>query len=57
MGRGNLYSRILLIAEAPGQTEDQTGIPFTGRSGQIFDQMLSAAGMSREEIYLTNIVK
>ncbi|HJC51534.1 MAG TPA: uracil-DNA glycosylase [Candidatus Anaerostipes avistercoris] len=57
MGRGNLSSGMLFIAEAPGQTEDQNGIPFTGRSGQIFDQMLEAAGMTREEIYLTNIVK
>lgn len=57
MGRGDLNARILLIAEAPGKTEDQTGIPFTGRSGQIFNQILSAAKMSREEIYLTNIVK
>lgn len=57
MGRGDLNSRILLIAEAPGETEDQTGIPFTGKSGQILNQILSAAKMSREEIYLTNIVK
>lgn len=57
MGRGELSSRILLIAEAPGETEDQTGVPFTGKSGQILDQILSAAKMSREEVYLTNIVK
>lgn len=57
MGKGNLHSSILFIAEAPGQTEDQNGIPFTGRSGQIFNQLLTEADMSRDEIYLTNVVK
>ena len=47
MGKGNLHSPILFIAEAPGRNEDRDGVPFTGRSGE----------MKREEIYLTNIVK
>ncbi len=57
MGRGNLKSPILFIAEGPGRTEDQSGIPFTGRSGQVFDRLLSGIHMSREDIYITNIVK
>ena len=57
MGKGNLSSPVLFIAEAPGKNEDQDGIPFTGRSGELFDRLLSEIGMSREEIYLTNIVK
>ena len=48
---------ILFIAEAPGKNEDRDGIPFTGRSGELFDRLLSEIGMKREEIYLTNIVK
>lgn len=41
----------------PGNHEDMDGVPFTGRSGELLDQLLSGAGMSREEIYLTNVVK
>lgn len=57
MGKGNLSSPILFLAEAPGRNEDRDGIPFTGRSGQLFDRLLREIGMSREEIYLTNLVK
>ena len=57
MGRGNLKSQVLFIAEAPGQNEDRDGIPFTGRSGELLDRLLAEAGMSRGEFYLTNIVK
>lgn len=57
MGRGDLKSPVLFIAEAPGQNEDRDGIPFTGRSGEMLDKLLAQAGMAREGIYLTNIVK
>ncbi len=57
MGRGNLKSPVLFIAEAPGNNEDQDGIPFTGRSGVIFDRLLAGIGFKRDEIYVTNIVK
>ena len=57
MGQGNLRSRVLFIAEAPGRNEDRDGIPFTGRSGELFDRLLDEIGMTRKEIYLTNIVK
>lgn len=57
MGRGNLHSPILFIAEAPGRNEDRDGVPFTGRSGELFDRLLGEIEMKREEIYLTNIVK
>lgn len=57
MGRGDLHLPVLFIAEGPGRNEDQDGIPFTGRSGEVFDRLLQGIGMRREEIYLTNIVK
>lgn len=57
MGRGNLKSPVLFVAEAPGWNEDRDGIPFTGRSGELLDQLLAGIGLSREEIYLTNLVK
>lgn len=57
MGKGNLHSPVLFIAEAPGRNEDRDGVPFTGRSGELFDRLLGEIEMKREEIYLTNIVK
>lgn len=57
MGKGNLHSPILFIAEGPGRNEDQDGIPFTGKSGALLDRLLSGIHMSRDEIYITNIVK
>lgn len=57
MGRGSLKSEILFIAEAPGNSEDRDGIPFTGRSGKILDELLEHIGLGREDIYLTNVVK
>lgn len=57
MGQGNLLSGILFIAEAPGAHEDRDGIPFTGPSGRVFDELLEEIGLVRQDIYLTNIVK
>ena len=57
MGRGSLRSPVLFIAEGPGRNEDRDGIPFTGQSGQMFDRLLGEIGMTRENVYITNIVK
>lgn len=57
MGRGNYHADIMLIAEAPGGQEDQEGMPFVGRSGEILDDLLRDSGLTREEIYITNILK
>ena len=57
MGRGNRKADIMLIAEAPGAQEDQQGIPFVGKSGEVLDRLLQDCGLSREEIYITNIIK
>lgn len=57
MGRGSLNSSVMMIAEAPGKTEDEQGLLFVGRSGAVLDELLACAGFSREEIYLTNINK
>ena len=57
MGRGSHEAEIMLIAEAPGAQEDQQGIPFVGRSGEILDRLLQDCGLSRDEIYITNILK
>jgi len=57
MGDGNPDADIILIGEAPGKKEDETGKPFVGASGKFLDQMLQSAGMHREDVYITNIVK
>lgn len=53
---GNPASPIMFIGEAPGEEEDRQGKPFVGVSGQLFDRMLLAAGISRQDIYISNIL-
>lgn len=56
-GNGNPNANIMLVGEAPGANEDASGIPFIGIAGNILNASLRAAGLSREEIYITNRVK
>ena len=56
-GEGPANARIVLIGEAPGAQEDETGRPFVGRSGQLLTRLLEDAGISREEVYITSILK
>lgn len=57
MGRGNHHADIMFIAEAPGAKEDEAGIPFVGPAGKLFDQLLDNCSLTRDEIYITNILK
>ena len=57
MGEGNPDADIMFIGEAPGKKEDLTGLPFIGASGKFLDQMLESAGMKREDVFITSIVK
>ncbi len=57
MGAGSSDADIIIIGEAPGKKEDELGVPFVGASGRFLDVMLDAAGMSRDDVYITNIVK
>ncbi len=58
LGGGNPFSELMLIGEGPGEEEDRQGVPFVGKSGQLLDKILAAAGFSKEEnVYITNIVK
>jgi DNA polymerase len=50
-------AHFLLIGEAPGKNEDEKGVPFAGKSGKILDECLAILGKTREEIFITNIVK
>ena len=53
---GNPKSKIMLIGEAPGANEDQEGLPFVGRAGQLLDKMLSAINLDRKKVYISNII-
>jgi DNA polymerase len=53
---GNLNAKVMLIGEAPGRDEDQQGIPFVGRAGQLLNKMLLAIKLEREDVYITNVV-
>lgn len=57
MGAGNPDAEIVLIGEAPGKQEDEQGLPFVGASGKFLNEMLAAADMQRDDVYITNIVK
>jgi DNA polymerase len=56
-GAGNPDAEIMFIGEAPGAKEDQLGIPFVGAAGKFLDTMLAEIGMTRDDIFITNIVK
>jgi len=56
-GKGNFQSDVVFVGEAPGRNEDEKGEPFVGIAGKKLSDALEEAGISREEVYITNIVK
>lgn len=54
---GNPRARLLIVGEGPGADEDRLGRPFVGRGGQLLDRILDAVQLSRDDAYITNIVK
>jgi uracil-DNA glycosylase len=56
-GEGPADARVMVVGEAPGRFEDESGRPFVGRAGALLDELLLAAGLAREEVYITNVVK
>lgn len=56
-GEGNPEAELMLVGEAPGASEDEQGRPFVGRAGKLLDEVLEAAGLAREDVYITNVVK
>lgn len=57
MGAGSPTADIMFIGEAPGKKEDETGLPFVGAAGRFLDEMLAAAGLNRDDVFITSIVK
>ncbi len=56
-GYGPVSARIMAVGEAPGETEDREGRPFVGAAGQLLTRLLESAGLSRRDIYITNVIK
>ncbi|TAN71788.1 MAG: uracil-DNA glycosylase [Methylobacter sp.] len=56
-GSGNKKADWMIIGEAPGQSEDQQGLPFVGKAGLLLTEMLRAISLDREEVFIANIVK
>jgi len=56
-GRGAPNAKLVLVGEAPGAKEDEVGAPFVGRAGALLDRALGQAGLSRDQVFITNVVK
>ncbi len=56
-GVGNVNADLMFVGEGPGADEDAQGEPFVGRAGQLLNNMISAMGLKREDVYIANVVK
>ncbi|HZV36411.1 MAG TPA: uracil-DNA glycosylase [Verrucomicrobiae bacterium] len=56
-GEGKSTARVMIIGEAPGKQEDESGRPFVGNAGRFLEHVLEGTGLSREDFFITNIVK
>ena len=56
-GVGDPHARIMFVGEGPGADEDAQGEPFVGRAGQLLNNMITAMGIRREDVYIGNVVK
>jgi uracil-DNA glycosylase family 4 len=56
-GAGEADADLMFVGEAPGAEEDRQGLPFVGRAGQLLSQLLAGIGLSREDVFITNVLK
>ena len=56
-GVGHPEARLMFVGEGPGADEDEQGVPFVGRAGQLLTQIIKAMGLSRDDVYVANVVK
>jgi uracil-DNA glycosylase len=56
-GVGSAQARLMFVGEAPGEDEDKQGEPFVGRAGQLLTKIIEAIGMTREQVYIANVIK
>jgi len=57
VGQGNHKAEVIFVGEAPGANEDRTGYPFCGNSGKVLDGLLEFIGLSRQDVYICNLLK
>jgi uracil-DNA glycosylase len=55
-GAGNANADLMFVGEAPGATEDNTGLPFVGRAGKLLDELLAEVGLERGDVFITNVI-
>jgi uracil-DNA glycosylase len=55
--RGNLQADLMIVGEGPGQNEDETGLPFVGKAGQLLDKILASVNLTEDDVFICNIVK
>ncbi|MEA2253298.1 MAG: uracil-DNA glycosylase [Solirubrobacteraceae bacterium] len=56
-GEGSATADVVFVGEAPGASEDREGRPFVGRAGRLLDELLAEAGLRRQDVFITNVVK
>ena len=56
-GVGNPHADLMFVGEAPGHDEDIQGIPFVGRAGQLLTKIIEAIGLTRDDVYIANVIK
>ncbi|HLI31002.1 MAG TPA: uracil-DNA glycosylase [Terriglobia bacterium] len=56
-GQGNPHAEVVFVGEGPGADEDEQGLPFVGRAGQLLNRMLQLVQIKREDVYICNVVK
>src|SRR3954464_13756641 len=56
-GSGDPDAELMFVGEAPGYHEDRQGVPFVGQAGQLLDRLLAGIGLTRPDVYVTNVLK
>ncbi len=56
-GSGNPNADLMFVGEAPGADEDEQGVPFIGRAGQLLTKIIESIGLRREDVYIANVIK
>jgi|YelNatPaOPRAMG01_1025707.scaffolds.fasta_scaffold01076_11 DNA polymerase len=56
-GEGNLFSKLMFVGEAPGEQEDLQGRPFVGQAGKLLNSLIETLGLSRKDVFITNVIK
>lgn len=57
VSRGNSQAKLMIVGEGPGQNEDETGLPFVGKAGQLLNKILESVRLTEDDVFISNIVK